>query len=93
MYCADDQTGHLLWRLKNGELPRRHAPRVIVLLAGTTDVKLAHAARGEDGIIDAADGIAARCCLPAGIVVSRLRRWSEYQKSVPSAPRRASLRL
>ena len=61
--CADDQTGHLLWRLKNGELPRRHAPRVIVLHAGTTDVKLAHAARGEDGIIDAADGIAARCGL------------------------------
>ena len=58
--CADDQTGHLLWRLKNGELPRRHAPRVIVLLVGTTDVKLAHTARGEEGIMDAADGIGAR---------------------------------
>jgi len=57
---ADDQTGHLLWRLRNGELPQRHEPRVIVLLAGTTDVKLAHAAHGEEGIIDAANGIASR---------------------------------
>jgi len=33
---------------------------VIVLLAGTTDVKLAHAAHGEEGIIDAARGITSR---------------------------------
>ena len=63
---ADDQTGHLLWRLRNGELPQQHEPRVIVLLAGTTDVKLAHGAHGEEGIIDAARGIASRWVLAPG---------------------------
>jgi hypothetical protein len=32
----------LLWRLKNGEFPRAHPPRVVVLMSGSADLSGKH---------------------------------------------------
>lgn len=36
-----DQSANLLWRLMNGEMPRRNDPKVVVLLIGTNDLAAA----------------------------------------------------
>eukprot|EP00884_Botryococcus_braunii_P000559 jgi/Botrbrau1/10503/Bobra.0133s0103.1 len=35
---SGDQTSHLMWRIMNGELPRKKHPKVIVLHTGTNDL-------------------------------------------------------
>lgn len=35
---AGDWIGHLMWRLRNGELPRTHHPKVVVIHIGTNDL-------------------------------------------------------
>ena len=57
---ADDETGHVLWRLRNGELPRKQLPHVVVLLVGGRDLQLAQEAGGDNAIVEAAGGIASR---------------------------------
>lgn len=57
---ADDETGHVLWRLRNGELPRKQPPEVVVLLVGSHDLVLAQSAHGDEFIVEAAGAIAAR---------------------------------
>lgn len=39
-------------------------PRVLVLLVGSRDLALAHAARGEQLIVEAAADITSRCAAP-----------------------------
>lgn len=36
--CVGDQTTHLWWRLKEGEIPKKNKPKVAVLLIGTNDL-------------------------------------------------------
>lgn len=36
--CAGDSIARLLWRMKNGEVPLKHEPRVAVVLIGTEDL-------------------------------------------------------
>ena len=50
----------MLWRLRNGELPRKQLPQVVVLLVGGRDLQLAQEAGGDDSIVEAAGGIASR---------------------------------
>lgn len=38
---SGDTTSYLLWRLKHGELPVKHHPKVIVLQIGTNDLTAA----------------------------------------------------
>ncbi|MDR3228851.1 MAG: GDSL-type esterase/lipase family protein [Puniceicoccales bacterium] len=38
-----DQTGHVLWRLKNGNLSSKTNPKLIILLIGTNDTGHSHA--------------------------------------------------
>lgn len=35
---AGDTVQRLLWRMRNGELPKRNHPRVVVLLIGSNDL-------------------------------------------------------
>ena len=53
--CAGDQTGHLLWRLQNGETPdEAHQPAAAVVLIGTNDLGFATrpVRRGGLGLLD-----------------------------------------
>ncbi|GAB4817138.1 hypothetical protein N2152v2_004184 [Parachlorella kessleri] len=50
-----DQTAHLLWRMRHGEVPEKHAPKVVVIHIGTNDLG-AGADQGEPGIFNAARG-------------------------------------
>ena len=65
--CAGDQTGHLLWRLQNGETPdSEHQPAAAVILIGTNDLGVAMrpAKRGGLDLTDptpCAVGTAVRC--------------------------------
>lgn len=56
--CAGDQTGHLLFRLQEGEVPTEHAPQVIVIMIGVNDLNSAR----RDGMdpFHAVPGIATR---------------------------------
>jgi lysophospholipase L1-like esterase len=38
---SGDQTHHLLWRLRNGEISRKHPPRLAVVLIGTNNLGVA----------------------------------------------------
>lgn len=53
---AGDQTPHLLWRLKNGELPPELQVKVVVVLIGTNDVSVkkeqADVVLGTQAIVD-----------------------------------------
>ena len=40
--CAGDTTGNVWWRVENGELPRNHAPKVVVLMIGANDLSGAY---------------------------------------------------
>lgn len=61
MCCgAEDQSGHLLWRLQHGEVFTHQQPEVIVLLIGTNDLGAAASCEGEPGALAAVNGTAAR---------------------------------
>ena len=49
-FCvAGDCTGHLLWRLQNGELPdRAHQPKAVILLIGTNDLGALDSVKSAD---------------------------------------------
>lgn len=42
-----DQTAHLLWRLRNGEVPVKRQPKVVVMLIGTNDLGAAVGAAAD----------------------------------------------
>lgn len=44
---AGDQTGHLLWRLVHGEVPKKRVPRAAILLIGTNDLGRARRQRND----------------------------------------------
>ena len=56
---AGDQTGHLLWRLVHGEVPKRRQPMAAILLIGTND--LGQARRQRNDPTDAAPDAVRRC--------------------------------
>ena len=43
---AGDTTANLWWRLKNGELPKNHMPKVVVMMVGANDLTAAYAQCG-----------------------------------------------
>ena len=43
---AGDTTANLWWRIKNGELPKNHMPKVAVLMVGANDLTAAYAKCG-----------------------------------------------
>ena len=57
---AGDQSGHLWWRVLNGELPAARQPRLFTLLIGTNDLTAADCHRNETELLLTAPGIAAR---------------------------------
>ena len=60
---AGDQAAHLQWRLEHGQLYRRRAPKVLVVMIGTNDLGAAACLGGAPAIKRAAggpDGAAAR---------------------------------
>lgn len=57
---AGDQTGNLWWRLQHGQIFKKHAPGVSVMLIGTNDLATASCGVGEPGIKAAVPGVLAR---------------------------------
>lgn len=53
---AGDQAAHLQWRLEHGQLYRRHAPRLMVVMIGTNDLGAAACMGGAPAIRRAAGG-------------------------------------
>lgn len=43
---AGDTTANLWWRIKNGELPKNHMPKVVVMMVGANDLTAAYAQCG-----------------------------------------------
>lgn len=43
---AGDTSNNLWWRIKNGELPTNHMPKVVVLMVGANDLTAAYAQCG-----------------------------------------------
>ena len=43
---AGDTSNNLWWRIKNGELPVNHMPKVVVLMVGANDLTAAYAQCG-----------------------------------------------
>jgi hypothetical protein len=57
---AGDQVSHVEWRLRNGEMPIRHGPKVFVIMIGTNDLGAAACNPGVGPITDAAPGVTFR---------------------------------
>ena len=73
--CAGDTTGNVWWRVENGELPRNHAPKVVVLMIGANDLSGAYVNCGtwdEGDYTNAAASIAQQCAPLSQIPCARL---------------------
>ena len=46
MHVSGDTSNNLWWRIKNGELPSNHMPKVVVLMVGANDLTAAYAQCG-----------------------------------------------
>ena len=62
LFCCSvgEQAGNLLWRLQNGEVFIKHAPKVAIVLIGTNDLGAASCGVGESGVTAAASGLVSR---------------------------------
>ena len=66
---AGDTTANLWWRIQNGELPKNHMPKVVVMMVGANDLTAAYAQCGtwdQNDYYGAAATIAQQCALSLG---------------------------
>lgn len=63
---AVDRTYQLMWRLSNGELPKK-PPKVIALVTGTDDLGFAFLTNGEPAILKEVDPLVMRWVEAGGL--------------------------
>ena len=92
---AGDTSGNVWWRIQNGELPRNHAPKVVVLMVGANDLSGAYVNCGtwdEADYTNAATSVAQQCG-PSPLIITFCHLHMAQKSSLTPAADQCSLHV